>query len=125
MRIPRELYVSEGALEIRMPLTPEDVEVGRLPKYDILQNTGMESRLLASVSITQIESGYEIQRRFNLKGQKPSRIGHTHSLDDAERAAHTHACMVASQLPNNPMPTYDFVERDGDKLERKLKGDEQ
>lgn len=121
MRIPRELHAENGALEIRMPLTPEDVEIGKLNKYNVLQNTGIELRLLASISIRQTESGYEILRRFNLKGQKPSRIGHTYSLDDAERAAYSHACRLASQLPSKLIPTYDLVESDEEKLEEKLK----
>lgn len=120
--IPKQLYVSEGALEIRMPLTPDDVETGRLTKYSVVQNLGIDSRTLASFSVRETENGYEIQRRFNLLKQKPVKIGHTLLLKDAENAAYSHACKLANFLPAKPtIPTYDFVKKDTQALEEKLK----
>lgn len=119
MKIPEELYVNEGALELRMPLTPNDVKIGRQTRYILVNNTGTDSITLASFSISATENGYEIQRRFNLKGQKPVKIGHTILLDDAERAAYYQAGLLASRLPNRPIPFYDFSERDEMVLEEK------
>ncbi len=123
IEIPRELRVlNEGEIHVRMPMTAEYFYLGKQPRYEIRQVIGDKSTLLASIAIQQTGLGYEILRRFNLEGQKPSKISFNTHLEHAKETAEHEAVQLGVQLADGTrqIPLMILVDDDKKDLEAKI-----